>query len=275
MQRMSGGETAMMQLFSSALAFPTVIFTVLLGFVVLFWLSVIVAGIDLQILDGAGHGDLGLDIHGDVGGDIHGDIHGDAGDMDADGHLGGHHGFASEILSFLNLGQVPLSIIGSVAILFAWIGSLTLQVTAGPWAATFIPATFAAVLCFGVAGLASLVLTGLATRPMRGVFKIVSQHAEETIVDHVCTIVTSRVDAEFGQASYDTSGAPLNLSVRCHQPNKLVKGSRAVIIGYDADSNTYEVGLLEPGEDALSEQQKRELKKKAPRINAALKRART
>lgn len=230
----------MMEVLTTALSFPSVIFTVLLGFVVLFWSSVILGGVDPNSLDGD------PDVHVDGGdADLHAD-HGDVEHGDADhGDLHGG-GVLSSMLAFLNFGSVPLSIIFSSTVLFGWISSMLLQISAGPWLATLMPVTAAGSAVFLAAALGSVAATGFATRPLRGAFKIESRHAEQTIVDCVCTIQTTKVTANFGQALYETSGAPLNLSVRCPQENKLKKGSKAVIVGYDPETNTYEVGELEP-----------------------------
>lgn len=229
-----------MEVLTTALSFPSVIFTVLLGFVVLFWSSVILGGVDPNALDGD------PDVHVD-GGDA--DLHADHGDVEhGDAEHGDYHGggVLSSMLAFLNFGSVPLSIIFSSTVLFGWIGSMVLQLSAGPTVAAMMPPFAAAAAIFVASGLVSMGLTGFVTRPLRGAFKIESRHAEQTIVDCVCTISTSKVTANFGQALYETSGAPLNLSVRCTQENTLKKGSKAVIIGYDAETNTYEVGELEP-----------------------------
>lgn len=235
----------MMDVLNAALSFPTVVFTVMLGLSVLFWSTVIMGGVDPNAMDGdadlhtGGDADLHGD-HGDIGHADHGD-HGDHGHADVSGG-----GILSSVASFLNIGSVPVSVVFSAIALFGWVMSMMLQLSAGPWLASVMPAIAAGTTIFGVAGIGSMVLAGFATRPLRDTFKIESRHAEDTIVDHICTIVTSKVTEEFGQATYATKGAPLNLSVRCKQSNTLKKGAQAVIIGYDAVSNTYEVGELEP-----------------------------
>lgn len=234
----------MMEVLTTALSFPSVIFTVLLGFVVLFWTSVIIGGIDPHAFDG--DADLHVDGHIDVHADVHADAHADADHGHAD--HGEYHGggMLTSLLTFLNFGTVPISMIFSATVLFGWVSTMLLQLTAGPWLASLMPVAAASTVVFTTAGIASLIATGFATRPLRGAFKIESRHAEQTIVDCVCTIATTKVTENFGQALYETSGAPLNLSVRCPRTNKLQKGSKAVIVGYDTDSNTYEVGELEP-----------------------------
>jgi len=250
-----------MEVLTTALSFPSVIFTVLLGFVVVFWSSVILGGVDPNSFDGDA--------------DMHADVHADA-DADGDhGHAGGEFhggGVVSSLLAYLNFGSVPVSMIFSATVLFSWVSSMLLQITAGPWLATLMPVAAVSTVIFATAGIGSLILTGLATRPLRGAFKIESRHAEQTIVDCVCTILTSKVTDKFGQATYETSGAPLNLSVRCPQENKLQKGSKAVIVGYDPVANTYEVGELEP-ETPPTPESKDEDKKRQKEVREALRRA--
>src|SRR5262249_12353417 len=128
---------------SIALAFPSVVYTVLLGAAVVYWVFVIVGAAHVNLLgdgaaggalDGAGDGaaDLGhADVghaevgHADVGdaGDAGG--HADGGDADGgdggdgDGNSGpGAHGLAGA-LAALKLRSAPLTVVLSCIILFA------------------------------------------------------------------------------------------------------------------------------------------------------------
>src|SRR5438874_1442241 len=106
----------MSELWEASLQFPTVVFTILLGIVLVYWVFVLLGALDI----GHGHADAG-------GGDV-GDVGGDAGDAGGhDGGDGGHDadgdsGFA--IWRGLGLGSVPLTISISIIVLVCWFGSL-------------------------------------------------------------------------------------------------------------------------------------------------------
>jgi hypothetical protein len=243
----------MNEFLQAAMSFPAAIFTALLGFVVLFWSLVLMGGSDPHALDfhADGHMDLGDIGHGhvDAGGVGHGH------DVDVShGHEGGL-GWFTWILSLMNVGMVPVSIVGSSLVMLAWVVAMVLQIYASPTMAAAVGVTGSGVLILLCAMFASAILTALATRPMRGVFETATFEGGENLIDQVCTISTTHVDATFGQASFKTGGAPLILSVRCPQENKLAKGSQAVIVGYDAAKSIYIVGELEPRESRQNDVQ--------------------
>src|SRR5262249_46783092 len=120
----------MLALLTLMLSFPTVVFTVLLGVVLLYWLFVILGALHLDALgagdgalDGVGHG--GLEGAGDAGlegaghGGVDGAGHGGADGTDAGGDgagddvdVGHQGGFASAIAS-LRLKSVPATVMMS------------------------------------------------------------------------------------------------------------------------------------------------------------------
>lgn len=230
---------------NAALSFPAVIFTVLMGFLVLFWSAVIMGGADPHALDPDIHhvdfdGHVHVDAHVHVDGHVDAD-HGGHGD----GHAHGNSWFAA-IAAFLNLGSVPLSMVASAGVIFGWVSSMMLQLYVSPVLATMMPVVAAGTVVLLVAGIVSMISAGLVTRPLRGAFVIQTFEAGEKLIDHVCKVTSSRVVSDFGEARYEMKGAPLVLLVRCRRENKLVRGAEAVIIGYDAKTNIYEIGELDP-----------------------------
>ncbi|HYG78320.1 MAG TPA: hypothetical protein VEK08_25180 [Planctomycetota bacterium] len=239
----------MEEVINAALSFPAVLFTVLMGFVALFWTSVIIGGIDPNSLDP--DVDADVDAHVDVD---HADVHADHGDAhhadgDADGHGHDHGGLLSSVLAFLNFGTVPLSMIGSAGVLFGWVSTMLMQLYLQPTLVQMMPAFAAGTVIFGASTIGSLISAGLATRPLRGAFKIQTFEAGDKLIDQVCKVTTSRVDGSFGEARLETDGAPILLSVRCRRANKLTVGMDAVIVGYDEATNIYEIGELVPQDE--------------------------
>ncbi|MBX3439703.1 MAG: hypothetical protein KF861_19595, partial [Planctomycetaceae bacterium] len=97
----------MVEFLQHCLTLPTVIPTVLLGFVCLYWVSMILGGLDLDILD--------LDIHLEPGTEGH--------ESFLDWGLVG--------LKWFNLGHVPFMIWMSVFSLTAWLMSVFFDRTLG------------------------------------------------------------------------------------------------------------------------------------------------
>lgn len=254
----------MLEILNAAIAFPTVIFTGLLICALLFWGSVLLTGVDPQALDPDvdadvdAHVDADVDAHVDAHVDADVDADADAGDVDADadahadgGDAEGHHdahahaegpGVLNSLMGFMNIGTVPVSIVATAVIFIGWILSMLLTLYTKPALETFLPAFLIGGL-FLILALAGGCLAGsLATRPLRTVFKIQTQHGGRALIEKFCTVTTDRVNEKFGEATLKMHGSsPLLLSVRCPHENKLKKGRLAVIVDYDKETNTYQV----------------------------------
>jgi len=226
----------MLEILNAALSLPTVLFTALLGGVVLFWLAVILGGLDHNIFNA--DADVDMDLPGDVpdAGDLHPHAETEAHGLDAGGS-----GWTGGLLGFLNLGMVPVSIIASLAIFAGWTGSMLLELYLQPVLGTLLPGFVTGTGFLLLAGSGGLFASGLLTRPLRGVFKVQTQHGGAALIGKIVMIGTEKVNASFGQAELKQGGAPLLLSVRCRERNELRKGKVAVLVAYDEATDTYEV----------------------------------
>jgi hypothetical protein len=149
---------------------------------------------------------------------------------------GGHHGgFLVQTLSFLNVGQVPLTLVLSVLALCLWLGSMIANryFTGGSVAL----ATIALIPNFIVA----VIVTRYITLPFRPLFRAITRERNEEfqVVGQRCTIVTSEATPEFGQAEIKTDGAPLLLNVRTVNDSVLSRGETAVVVRVDKDRSLY------------------------------------
>lgn len=223
-------------------------FTVLLGVVMLYWIMV-----GLGVLDMSLFGDLDADLHVDGHVDAHAEVETDVGDHplvpgDPAGlnagevhgihkEMAGDHSasFFTQALTFLNVGQVPLTLVVSVLALCLWLGSMIANryFTGGSVALT----TAALVPNFIVA----IIATRYITLPFRPVFRAINRERNEgvIIVGQRCVIVTSEATPEFGQAEIKTDGAPLLLNVRTVNDAVLSKGETAVVVRVDGDRSLY------------------------------------
>lgn len=193
---------------AAILAFPTVVFTAFVALFVLYALGTLLGALDIHWLDGA----LGIDH---------------APDSVLEGAL-----------SFLGVAGVPITIVGGISSIFAWVTSIA--------AARVLPDTMlmnvAALIGSGVAGLA---LAGLAVRPLRGVFNSPPAASRKEIVGKVCTVRSLRVDDMVGTAEVADGGAGFIAEIRCFRENELTLGSKAIVYDYDQKKGIYHVGPLD------------------------------
>jgi len=202
---------------TTILTFPTVLFTVMLGVLLLYWVFVIIGALDLDIFTPDAEVDADLDLEPDASA----------------------AGF-TDLLSSLGLGGVPFMIVLSLLVFFAWM----LSVPATAYLVLTLPNTLAqllmALLVLAGSLLGSLLITAQLVRPLRQIFSSQSSVVtRDRLAGKLCTITTSRVNEHFGQAQFNDGGAGLILSVRADTPNTLRKGSQAVILEYNAVEDSY------------------------------------
>lgn len=243
-----------------ALSFPSVVYTVLLGIALVYWVFVMIGAAHLDLLgdgvaDGAGDGALdGIDGgHGDGAG--HGDA-ADAGDADgghADGDGGDAHGGAlSGLLASLKLRSAPATVVLSVLFLFSWL----LSVLGMQAAAANLPADALSLARFGIfllAPLLSLPLTSIVVRPMARIFVPPVTTAKQDLVGKVCTVRTGTVTDRFGEGLLEDGGAGLVVRIRVDAGESVKRGDQVVILGYDDERQEFTVapmeGLMDERED--------------------------
>lgn len=238
----------MNELVVASLQFPTVVFTIALGIVIVYWLFVLIGALDIDLFGG----DVDVDVAGAAkgigdaltggakggaealhsGGDAGGDVGGDAdGDLDGGG-----------LWHVLGLGDVPVTISASLITVLAWVGSLVAMHTlgVGGWL-TLVVLVVAVVIALPIAA--------LLIRPIAPVFAVREGKSNADYVGHVCTITTGRVDNSFGQATVEDGGTVLDIAVRCDRPGVLTRGDRALIIEFDGERQAY---IVEPSKDVLA-----------------------
>lgn len=223
----------MTEFLTAILAFPTVVFTILLGVVVVYWLFVLLGALDIDLLghaDGHGGHDLHLEGHGHADAHFDGHGHADHGHGTHDGHDGhdGHDvGGLAGLIQALGLGGVPVTVMLSILILIAWsfcVAAMQLLVGGSPgWLVVA-----AALLSLTIA----IPLTSLLVRPLRRFFVTLPATRHRDLLGKICTITTLRVDERYGQAEIEDGGAGLLVQVRANGPSPLARGDRALIFDY-------------------------------------------
>lgn len=215
------------------LGMPTGIYTVLLGFISVYWFFTLLGVVDLDFLDvdGAVEG-----LEGAADGVLEGV---EVGDVDLEGGTSG--GLFVTVLNFFNLRAVPLTIALSLVVLFSWavsyLGSRFLL------SLIPIPMLGESLIFFGSLFFGAFIASWIL-RPFEGKFVTHQARKIESYLGTTCTITSSRVDGGFGEAKIpNPNGAPLLMQVRCMQGNGLKKGKEALVISRDVKAKTL---IVEP-----------------------------
>jgi len=208
----------MEQLLAVASQFPTVIYSTLLGIVVVYWLIGMLGLIDLDF-----DGDIELEMEGDVS-------------------VGGLTGL---MLTF-GFAGVPFSLVFSIIILLCWLISFYLQFYLLTWLPDgwlyYLMGAISSVIMFFI----SLPITAIVIRPLRGIFKSEEATSSQNLVGKEATIATGTVSETFGQARLFNEGAEFLLDVRCDPEHALKMGDKVLVIKYMQEQHAYIVAPYSP-----------------------------
>ncbi|WP_309891816.1 hypothetical protein [Archangium sp.] len=235
----------MTEFLNAILAFPTVLFTIPLGVVVGYWLTVMVGVVGIDLLDGD-LGDFALGAKAGAGevleGGLKGAVEGGAKAAVEGGAKASLESVKSgaSFLEVLGFGGVPVTVSVSFLVFFSWLLSLAFARPARD-ALGALPGVLVsgglATLCFA----GGLFLAGLVVRPLRPLFAVQQAPRRTELIGRVCVIASGRVDGKFGHATLADGGAGLLLNVVCDKDNTLGRDGKALILGYDAARDAYEV----------------------------------
>lgn len=240
----------MNEFFSAAFTMPTTIFSVLLIVLALYWLTVLLGVLDIEILDSL------FDLFDGVAdGAIDGAVDGMADGL-GDAIDGGDHD------GCLGMGGVPVTIIGTFFSLFGFVFSyLGMSLLPSALPAVAVGGTFLLVAVGAAATVLSLGATAVATRPMKKLFRLAPVTKRRDLVGRVGTVTTLKINDRYGQAEViDEDGSTILIQARSREPeNDLVRGSQALIFEYDRVKEVFYVSSYEDtlaefsGEPALKE----------------------
>jgi len=252
----------MSEVLALALSFPGVVYTVLLGVVLVYWLFVVFGAINLG--DGSGDSALhGFDPEGAIGaakGSLEGAVKGTLqghldGVTDAAGHADdgshvnesgdghGHEGSAvAALINALHLRSVPVTVILSLIITFSWlVCTIAMQLVSRD-----MPAGSRALLGWLVlvgSPLLALPLTSLSARPLAKIFVHRRATSHKDLIGKTCVVRTGTVTSTFGEASLEDGGAGLVLRVRVDRELPVKRGDQMLIVEWDRERESF---LVEP-----------------------------
>jgi hypothetical protein len=242
----------MSQFFDAILTFPTSVFSGLLALVLLYWTTVLLGLVDLDLIDldvelpdvGDPSGALEAGVEAGVEAGLEG---ADGVDLDGEPSSGGLAG----ALNVLGLAGVPLTISLSLVIVASWLTSyLVTGWLAGRWPGLAASA-WIGILVGGFSLAVGLVAARPVLKPLRRVFATALAARRTDFIGRLCTVTTLKVTARFGQAEIEDGGAGQLVQVRCEEPNELTRGDQALLFDYRPQDEVYLVvaarqGLAEP-----------------------------
>jgi len=204
-------------------SFPTVVFTIILFFFILYWVLAVLGLVDIEILDFDVPESLDVADMGDVGND-----------------LNNLHVLAGLMLK-LGLNGVPVTIILSSISLFGWMISFTLVYFINPWVPTTLLQFLVGVPIFIASLYVSTMFTAALIRPLRPLFLATNQETQKVILGKLAIVRTGRVDQSFGEANVDDGGAGLIVKIRSYNNESFKRGDRVILLEYVAPENIYKV----------------------------------
>ncbi|NVI97503.1 hypothetical protein HV824_05135 [Myxococcus sp. AM009] len=231
------------------LAFPTALFTIVLGVVMTYWLFVIAGAVGIDLFDG----DVTLESGGKA---LSGAIEGGGKALGGAKALGAHDADfdvdGGGVLAAMGFAGIPITVSVSFVAFIAWFLSVMsaqpLHAALGGVVPSWLLSSGLGLGCFA----AGMVTAGFAVRPLRPVFVTKRAPGRDALMGRVCTISSGSVTARTGHATFEDGGAGVILNVVCAKPNELKRGQPALILAYDAERRVYEV---EPVDWLLPEEQ--------------------
>lgn len=208
-------ECSLAEFLQACLQFPVVVFSLLLGLVLIYWGAVLIGAVDLDAID------IGIDTDLDV-------------DVDVDG---AEAGVFADILTRLDLTDVPLTVSLSIFTLLAWLLSFVSVQTVGPDATGLVPGSVVAVVASAIA----VFITSRFGQVLKPMFRTHYAPSRRSFIGQVCEVTTLHVDDKYGQAEVEDGGAGLIIQVRSSSAEQLGKGSEALIYEYDAENEIFHV----------------------------------
>lgn len=211
----------MTELYTEAIRLINFPFSLLMVLIALYWGFALLGVLDLEVLDC-----MGPDV----------DI-----DLDTEGHAVAK-GAMGNVAGFLHIGEAPLTVVLSLLVTFMWTISMFANHYFNQGDSLLLGLVFL-IPNFII----SITATGIAVIPVASFFRKLNGDADviKNATGQLCTVLTTKVDHETGQAEVRTGGAPITVNARTAVEGEiLTKGQKAVVVRKN-DDETYTIKSLE------------------------------
>lgn len=203
-------------------------YSILLGFILIYWASVFIGVLDLDFFD--------LDLDGDT--ELEMDLDADI-DAEVDADVSGPGGIAGA-MAFLNLGKVPFMIFLSFLFISLWamalIGHHLLK--------EYVTSVFIIWLVPNI--ILSLLLTKVFTTPLKGIYAKLNQEGvrKKQLVGKLGEVLIAVSPGKIGRIDLTSEENHFVLDVKTHEIT-IPKGQKAIIVEYDEEEDIYYVSPFE------------------------------
>ena len=179
----------------------------LLMIVVFYWLSIILGVFSVEMVDF----DLDFDL------DCLSNMYFDGG---------------VKILKFLNIGEVPIMIYGTILFLVLWVLSMLVYYT------NISPQSVGGILIFGQNLIIAVFITKGLTEPLKGFFAAMEDSSSVEIVGKNCVLKSTINAKNIGQAEIMINGYPIVINVKS-VGDTILKDGTAVVVSKVEDRDLY------------------------------------
>ena len=229
----------MKELFDATFSGVNIIPTILLLFVLFYWLMVIIGAMDIDTIN------VDIDAEIDVDAEIDLEVDTDIDtDVDAEAEVNSGEGvgsvaFLNSILVFFNLGKIPFMVWLSFLVMPMWVISILFNHFLGN--ASFLLALGALIPNLVV----SLMVSKVLTTPIAALFTKLKKNDDDQFnySGKVCTVLMQASHDRFGQAEINREGNIYRVNIITSEEVVLDKGQTALIIEYLPEKKCY---LVEP-----------------------------
>ncbi|WP_339410348.1 hypothetical protein [Pseudomonas sp. EA_35y_Pfl2_R5] len=199
--------------FQTSLTFPVVLFSFLLCAVFLYWLIAAVGIFEIDALDA----DISLDGEG----------------IELEGLAG--------LLMKLGLGGVPVTLVLSLLIFFAWVACYLIEMFVLRYIAFGWLRYPLGLLSIGLALVPAVPITAALCRPLRPLFQKLQSTTRKSVLGQTAVVRSGRVTLQHGEVTLEDGGAGLILRVRADESCGFKRGDRVVLLEYLEAEHAYRV----------------------------------
>lgn len=225
-------------LIQEAISGANLLYTILLGFILLYWVVVIIGALDLDFLnfDVDADTDVDLDMDVDLDTDIDTEIDTDVEVEGAATNVWSGMSF-SHLLAFFNIGKVPFMIFLSILVLSMWTSSILVHYLFGKGIHAFFFIWLVPNLII------SLFLTKLFTMPFKGSYAAMNKGGtnKKDLVGKTGELIMQIQPDKMGRMEVYADDEHFTLDVFSHEAYLIERGQRVIIVEYDSLKDRYTV----------------------------------
>ena len=211
-----------MELMHVALSPANIGFTVLLLLIVLYWITVILGVLDVELFNiELPESDFETDADVDVGGE----------------------GIFRPILNFFYIGEVPVMILVSIFIMSIWACTIL-----GNYHFNSSGSFIGAMPVYLGAFVISVFCSKFFAMPLRKIYSALNKdyNAPRSVLGRICRVISTEVSKQrMGQSEVQTKGAPIVLNVFALGDHVFNKGDEAVVAEKDETRGVYYIAPVD------------------------------